>query len=977
MTQTQTNTNRSIQQQYFTRDREGIFRTSEGFDTVAKSPSLDNTFIKSVLHPYCLYKAPQELLARDEANEELYPESFVVFHADNGDMVIGRSMYIGTDFTGQRSASFTHQFIVPKESKGLFVREPNRLFRIRGFRSSYDIRDGKSIPELDELDYDPEYDVAEQDKLLAESGIDAALFQQLLHAVMTSITSKRKVYIALDADVSESADKAKRLLEIVYRCLPYAFRHQLGFMTFNSEPEGKQNLNVIFVEKGSLRLPDRRIEKDILFDFPNKKFVNTELPGQEHLLFDGIWNRRNEPEQLRQLFEFCDEALAGLPAPTALAVTTYYQLYTLYELYQGNDELYHSNPAGIMHSILAYLNAETFGRKPRLQELFIRMLRKEASDGSSVPSADYVKSLLAYYEWADEGAKALLVQCFVIFINRVAARSDEGMGMDGAAQLFDLLVQQQSVFGLVMTQLQRQNAATAEQYVAYRMRRTTSADSLAAEIDFWLDHADEIVVMRFFTNEVLKKCKVLLKKAAHRRIEAAAAMYHYFEQLAERSDSHRYEDFCGQLKQEIELELLGELNVAGLNYDDTVRLGFMVDPIDRGLFQNADKGKKQTLIVVGLLYRVLKLRPEEEEEALGALQDLGPVDLEQVQDALRRLLAERIDPDRFSHIPFGFYLPGSVQSFSYAAAYDYGRMLEYVAKNSELIYDFILWTAQDSRFLDQKGDINPNYKAALSRYFDNHDPRAFRDKAIREQLMAADNESFVALFKAVKLKQSGRWLRFFVQNKRKLIRSSLIVVPIAALLLFLLWNPLLNWFASFGPPPEIAVSDMPETSTTLTLPLKASVKGDEKKRDTVKMYLNGQYVANGAIDTTVTLKDGENVFEITAVNRGGVSSEVIRKKVMYAMPAPKLTHGQIPETSKMATITITATAQDVNDPSPTVFINGQPAGQGTVTHMVNLVAGENVIELRAGNKYGKMGETIKKTVKYNPGTAGTTAGGKR
>lgn len=35
-----------IEQQMYTRERRGVFRTTEGFDTVAASPGLDPSFIK-------------------------------------------------------------------------------------------------------------------------------------------------------------------------------------------------------------------------------------------------------------------------------------------------------------------------------------------------------------------------------------------------------------------------------------------------------------------------------------------------------------------------------------------------------------------------------------------------------------------------------------------------------------------------------------------------------------------------------------------------------------------------------------------------------------------------------------------------------------------------------------------------------------------------------------------------------------------
>lgn len=40
-----------IEQQMYTRERRGVFRTTEGFDTVAASPGLDPSFIKKCFTP--------------------------------------------------------------------------------------------------------------------------------------------------------------------------------------------------------------------------------------------------------------------------------------------------------------------------------------------------------------------------------------------------------------------------------------------------------------------------------------------------------------------------------------------------------------------------------------------------------------------------------------------------------------------------------------------------------------------------------------------------------------------------------------------------------------------------------------------------------------------------------------------------------------------------------------------------------------
>jgi hypothetical protein len=959
-----------IQQQYFTRDREGVFRTSEGFDTVAKSDGLDTAFIKTTLNPYCVYKAPKELLGRAEENVALYPESLVVFHADNGDMVIGRSCFVGADFTGQRSASFTHQFVVPKERKEAFLRDPQRLLQIRSFQSAYDIRDGKLLPELEDIQYDQSGSnrgIDQTEMLLSRLGIDQTRFQQLIYTVMSSVTNKKKVYIVLDTDVTDSSELAKRLLDLIYRSIPYAVRRQLGFISFSSEPEAKQGLHIIFVEKGGIRQPDRNVEREHLFDFPNNRFINTELLAQEHALLDYIWRYRHTQDQLEPLFDFYDEALLGIGGNAALRVQTYDELYTLYEIEQGNDKLYEANRTAAMKSIITYMNAETIGQKSRLNNLFIRLLRKDVMDGGIQPESDYIKCLLQVYAFADEGLKDMLNNCFVIFIIRAVNRSDEGMVE--AARIFDQILGRESMFDSVMNGLHAQQAGTAESYVAYRMTKAGTVKALLEEIKFWIQHAESIVQQRFFANEVLKKVKQLLQTdSVLKQVEAANALYRYFDELPERADKRHYEDFCGQLKLEIRLELLESLNPASLEYEDIVQLGFMLEKTDQELNSHLDKRQKLMLYLLSTIYKVLLMAKREDSELVKALDRLDTLDLERVQESLKKLLGPRIASEHFSKIVYAFYRPSLGRSSGYVAEFDYYGMLEYMgaaAKDTNAIYDFLVWSAEDTRFLNPKQGIDANYRAAVSKYFDIHAPKAFRDKEIKQTLFASQNDSFIALYKAIKLRQSGKLVRFFVKNRRKLTRSALVIVPIVALLI-IFRSSISILIAYIGPAPVLAVAPLPVDSAASTVTLQVSADNADPS---VLLYLNGEWVGNGMVNTTVELKDGTNVFEFKAVNRGGKASDILRKEIAYAMPAPIVTIEATPETTRSNTVVLKVGAADIHDPSPTLYINGQAVGQTSVTKSIELKPGENTIEIKAANKQGKTSEPILKKIKYEPAAA--------
>ncbi|MCU6796280.1 hypothetical protein OB236_29570 [Paenibacillus sp. WQ 127069] len=954
-----------IQQQYFTRDREGVFRTNEGFDTVAKSDGLDSAFIKTTLNPFCVYKAPKELMGRNEENVALYPESLVVFHADNGDMVLSRSCYVGADFTGQRSASFTHQFVVPKERKEAFLREPERILQIDSFQSAYDIREGKVLPELDDIGYNKAVRSRSIDRtelLLSRLGIDQIRYQQLVYAVMASVANKKKNYIVLDTDVTDSAELAKDLLDLIYRSIPYSTRRHLGFMTFSSEPEGKQGLHIVFVEKGGIRQPDRNVEREHLFDFSNQRFINTELPAQEHFLLDTIWKQRHTLDQLDPLFEFIEEALQGTHNQAAVKVQTYYDLHTLYEIEQGNEALYEANRDAALQGIISYVNAETVGSKVRLNQLFVSLLRRDLMNGDFLPSSDYVKYLLQYFAFADEGVKSLLNSCFIILISRAANRSEEGMSE--AAQIFDQLLGRDSLFDSVMSGLYTQQAGTAERYVAYRMAKAVTVNALMEEIRFWIQHGESIVQQRFFANEVLKKVKKLLQTdSVHKRLEAANVLYRYFDELPERSGKQQYEDFCGQLKLEIRLDLLDTLQPGNLEFEDIVQLGFMLEKVDQELNSHLDKRQKQTVHLLSTIYKVLLMSKREDSELVKAIDRLDTLDLERIQEYLKKLLFTRVGPEHFSKIAYAFYRPSLGHASGYEAEFDYYGLLEYISSTthgSHTIYDFLVWSAEDTRFLNMRQVMDANYKAAVSKYFDNHDPRAFRDKEVKQKLLATPNESFVTFFKAVKLRQSGKLVRFAVKNRRKLVRSGLVIAALV-ILLVVFRNPISMMIAYLGPAPVIVVEALPAEATASTVTLQASANNADPE---IKLYVNEQLIGSGKISTTVDLQDGVNVFEFKAVNRGGKSSEVIKKQVSYAMPAPIVTIEATPDTTRNSSIQLKVGAADIHDPSPTIFINGQAVGQTSVSKSVELKTGENIIEIKAANKQGKMSEPILKKIKY-------------
>lgn len=988
---------RRIQQQYYTRGREGVFRSSEGFDTVAVSPGLDLTFIKSTLQPYCVYKAPKELAERSEEDASHYPAPLTVFHAKGGDLVIGRSVYVAVDFTGQRSASFTHQFVVPAERKEAFIREPNRLFRVQGFQERYDESGSKELPELDEIAYDQAFDAAEADRLLQKLGIGDVRFRELIHAIWVAVSGKRKVYISLGSAAREAAEDAQRLLEIVYRCLPYPVRRRLGFTTFSIEAESKQHLHLVFVERGGIRSSDRSSDKDFVFDFASDRYANTELPEPESAFLTEMWELRTKPERLADLFDFCEEAWPGANQAGAGGggsggdgiggtgsgvggvggtgrgrdgiggtgsggrggegmpmLAEYDTLVQLYRMEQGDLGAYADNRNRTMHVLADCLAAHSAQGAKRLNGLLIRLLREDAAKPDLVPDADFVRSLARCYEAAEDGPKALALQCFLMFIKRAAAAVTGGIWR--AAELIDAIRERPALFASVFGELRAsgRDKDTAEAYIAHCIGRSSSAAALLKEIDAWLAYGGAELFQPAFANEVLKKCDALLKSDRSKRWTGAQALIEYFDRLPEREQNRDYEDICGQLKLELCQRLLSLVDIGELGLDELLRVGALLTANGEELWRSADRMTAQKLELLEIVYNVLS--GEKEPSAVKETLDrLGPLDLQRVRDHIKRMLQDRIDRSQFGKLPYAFYDP-QPGSAGYASDYDYFALLQFIrmAAGAETVYDFLVWSAGDARFARNQG-IDPNYRAAIGKYFDLLDAKAFRQKAVREQLLSVGNEAFAALFGSIKRKQTG--LSRFISVVRLLASVSSAAAGAA----------------SRG---------------------QAGGKSGGKARGKTAAKASGNAGGGKASARVSGGKASARVSSGQAAARPDrVSSaagwparrrRIVRLALLLVMAVILVMLVRIPvsywiESSKPPVLTVDTLPETVDSPvlrlkasvpegdlSVRLYVNGEYVSNGTMDKPVTLQTGVNRFEFKAVDRKGKESEPVVKQVTYTP-----------
>ena len=370
-------TGKLIAQHMYTRERGGIFHTTDGYDTIAISENLDKAFVKKYLHPFCMYQAPKILTEHGEKDPSFYPKAVTLLQPETGDLVIGQAVFVPADFTGSRSTYFMHNYIIPSGLKDEWIKQPERLFQWNEFETSYNIEAGKMLPEVEAVEYNAADILAVKDALLVRLAISEDQFKQLLFAVMTSIAGKKKVFISLDVPLEDYSIYALLLLELLTVYLPYAHRRKLGAITFTSAPESKNYIHVTFFEPDTLNRADKSIEKQFIFDFAAERVSGVNIEGQMHVYLDYVLNHLSKSARIDPFLQFADHALSGLSEEQKLELSSYYQLTDLFLTLSENDlSLYARNKISFLHSLLKFLQANS-EEKADLVDLFVKLLHQD------------------------------------------------------------------------------------------------------------------------------------------------------------------------------------------------------------------------------------------------------------------------------------------------------------------------------------------------------------------------------------------------------------------------------------------------------------------------------------------------------------------------------------------------------------------------------------------------------------------------
>jgi hypothetical protein len=530
-------------------------------------------------------------------------------------------------------------------------------------------------------------------------------------------------------------------------------------MTYNHEPQGKRFINVMFVEKGSIRPGERNIEKDYLFDFSSDRYMNVEPQGTEHYYLDFAWSNREQPDKLDAFFAFAEEALQDRDESVQSSLPTYYQLCALYLVEQGSDGLYEANKEAVISGVLSYLSADNVERKPQMNSLFWKLVERESSlfGNGYTPSLRYAEYMLDYYRIGGASSK-LILPIFRMLRNGVKYNEDETYSV----RIMQTMLQKYGeFFKQVMTALLRDDSCqeVVERYIASRLEHIAMLPGLQEEILFWLRQFDEALCAPYVQRQFMEKTKELLAKDPE-RIKSGRGLDKFLETYYKDRGNKRLQQFYDDLDLQARLAIIGHTNPAQITQPQLENIRYMFDDRPEMLSENLNAQERSVFDVLSCASFLLRNTNMREAESYTQLSSLGPKETDQLQDLLQRLLRGKVRSDSYEKIAYAFYISGSEQK---DYAFDYRNMLDFVHRETaggEELYDFLNWSATYPYFRGPNGGIPDDLKGVIRTYFNKTAHGALNKRDIWVKLKGVQNESFRQLYKEIRDAQSNAIVRF-------------------------------------------------------------------------------------------------------------------------------------------------------------------------------------------------------------------------
>ena len=717
-----------IQQQIYVKETKGLFLTSDDSDTVAVSPHLKESFVKKYLHPICTYQIPSELKKRNEKDKSLYPPLFTMIQPETGDLVVGQASFVPAENPKQKNRYFVHNYVIPADRKEEWIYRPSQIFQINHLASLPE----PTLEELEEMEnvpYRQENIFAKKQELFHHLQLDETLFKRLLFACISAVEENKRIYITFQSATLDQNKYAMWLLELLYTYLPYETRRVFGATTFHNEPVMKENVNMMFVEPGSIRLRNKAVEQQYVFDLLNQKITGIDSEVDSYEFLNYAYSALETASELDEFFVYCERALKGLDKQQKLNIHTYNDLYLLFYL-EKLDYYFYDIDKGIILEILYSFLQKNHREKEELVNLFSKLLHREELMKDASIVLEYMRHVFEIQRVVEQ------VDVVEFTVKTIAYHEGEGV----CKELWDLLEDYPVTYYQVLSYISDifSYSDTIDEYLKHKFSLHHSLDTVLENIHMLLSANSSFEHNAFFLKWTKNRLVNEVKKSSQ-PISVVSEMGNYFHQSA------LFHSYKKMVLPEVKSQLLVQVQLEKIKLEDVKCFG--------EIFLREKEDYRFTL----------KGWEKEKYEILEVLYTFFFLPLEQIHTFFRMAsspikgkawdLALELIKENGLFKPYERFLllfPGGMESIEHRQVFSYIA----IYGTEEEMLDYIQWSLK-------KFSTSTRYNHALKDYLVSDRNSIWKKKEMQKELTNIRSQSFKKLLKEVRDCTSNPMMRFF------------------------------------------------------------------------------------------------------------------------------------------------------------------------------------------------------------------------
>lgn len=305
------------QQHFYSRvpAKVSMYNKYDGFDTFAHSQGLTKEFIEKELSLVYADKLSKNdtLLVRKGLINPVY------FHCcvKSGKFVQGCITYLPLDYTGERSAYFTHTLVYSdEEAKDLLTDDNCGIINTNLFEkdiNKFNITSPQSSPISNypekESYHEPIQNVQGTYKKYNQEAI-----KNFIGSILLSLCKKGKnVYFKVKEEDLNASEEATKLVTEIMSILPYTLKENLSFVSYLNDPNQFTSFKLKALSSLSPEIP---IDKGVFFDFGVDLYtgINYEEMVNNKTLFNFFYSLLDNNELRLEFLAFMTNAIDNIPS---------------------------------------------------------------------------------------------------------------------------------------------------------------------------------------------------------------------------------------------------------------------------------------------------------------------------------------------------------------------------------------------------------------------------------------------------------------------------------------------------------------------------------------------------------------------------------------------------------------------------------------------------------------------------------------